>query len=853
MSGAASALYFMGAPAASTDSPVASEPTPTLRKSVVDLFRGRAAHGLAPRASGRYLLVMLLLLGIVVTLVEVAYHQNPIPPGPDTGKWIATSFAYVGHSYPAASGAFSNPYSYSPLTFPILGIVFLIFHNPLTAGFAYGGLMLVVYGLSLIHLSRRYLLTGPFQVALVGLALFNATTVSILFWGGYPNFLAFALFNEAIVFLLAFVRSRELWDGLAFYGALSLLYLTHDLSFAIAIAACGLTAFVLLLHRRIDWRFLAGKANLIAASLLVATVGGYSIGTRLLQIPHPGYLYANPAAYYIDNIGQVFNPVTVGCTCPGDFLPIWVAITILVLVGGTLLVVPYLARRRPLLAPVYLEVPAGGAVETRPFRPKFVDSRLLIATSWLAAACLAPVAGWFAHIDTDYTRFGYFFPLPAYLVMILALEQLVAPWFLGVGRPEAAAAPDTTSPAPANASAAAAVVAALPRRGRAQRTVTIVALFFVVIVVIIMMINTSVVIFRSEGFYTGANGSTQFLSALTWLAGQNDPGAVLTYEGHSAHWIEAMTSRSAFFPGPTWIHFYPYQIFRDEDSYWAFNSRDAITNNNVVFSFSGLNETSLYEMPMYSAYVQGVIFPILRLDPTSPVVTDLHNNTGGKVVNQVHKIGTWGNATYSVSGVPAQGSMSWHTANFSALETASIGNGGNAWLNWTVTPGPRDQVESLAFNISEPLVSVQMIKFGALRAITPANGTFYWNVTNKLGQLPGARALNTTGTMSPIPSIEARSPTRHATSLVLKFATNNSTGNAPFNVSIELSTPGTSNPAIALPPLLDTPQFFAQAQIRYIVVPNFPGAGFQTTVNYLEQEFGATVVYNNPQWTILTV
>jgi hypothetical protein len=68
---------------------------------------------------------------------------------------------------------------------------------------------------------------------------------------------------------------------------------------------------------------------------------------------------------------------------------------------------------------------------------------------------------------------------------------------------------------------------------------------------------------------------------------------VLTYQGHAAHWVEAVTSRSAFFPGPTWIHFYPYQIIRDEESFWAFNSQDAITNNHVVWSFAGGDDSSL--------------------------------------------------------------------------------------------------------------------------------------------------------------------------------------------------------------------------------------------------------------------
>jgi hypothetical protein len=258
-------------------------------------------------------------------------------------------------------------------------------------------------------------------------------------------------------------------------------------------------------------------------------------------------------------------------------------------------------------------------------------------------------------------------------------------------------------------------------------------------------------------------------------------------------------------------------------------------------------------MPMYSAYIQGVIFPVLRLDPTSPVVTEVHDNSAGKPINAVHPITNWGNATFVPTGAPTQETVTWHTQNFTAIETAQVGSGGTSWLNWSVIPKPNTEVSSLAFNLTEPLVSVQMLKFGTLRAIAAHNGTFWWNVTGKLGQLPGSYAVNTTGNMTPAPSIESRSPSRHATSLVLKFGNPNGSVGAPYNVSIELATPGTSNPAIALPPLMDTLAFFQSAQIKFIVIPNFSGGGFLTTVNYLEQQFGARPAYTNSQWEILAL
>src|SRR4029077_15289020 len=95
------------------------------------------------------------------------------------------------------------------------------------------------------------------------------------FWGGYPNFLAFAVFNEAMVFLLAFVRSRGTTEGVAFWALAGVLYLTHNLTFVVFAIAAALGVAFLLLEDRDRWRWFTTRGSLVGVGVFAALAGAY--------------------------------------------------------------------------------------------------------------------------------------------------------------------------------------------------------------------------------------------------------------------------------------------------------------------------------------------------------------------------------------------------------------------------------------------------------------------------------------------------------------------------------------------------------------------------------------------------
>src|SRR5262249_54379022 len=146
----------------------------------------------------------------------------------DPGHWLSISYSYVG--LPTAPDPTDRMLYYPPLMFPLLGFLVVATGNPLVAVDLFAVGLFVGYGLSVAYLARRYIRSGPLQVALVGLAIVSGTTIQMVFWGGYPNLLGFILMNIALVLLLRFVRSHESLDAAGFYTLLGLTYLAHDLS-----------------------------------------------------------------------------------------------------------------------------------------------------------------------------------------------------------------------------------------------------------------------------------------------------------------------------------------------------------------------------------------------------------------------------------------------------------------------------------------------------------------------------------------------------------------------------------------------------------------------------------------------
>ncbi|MCI4319029.1 MAG: hypothetical protein L3K23_02715 [Thermoplasmata archaeon] len=759
-----------------------------------------------------HLALMLGMVAVVTAIYEIALSASPVPPGSDPGDWIQRSYAFVGQPHPPVL-AVGSPYLYPPLIFPIVGGVYLLTGSATTTGYVVAGVLLAGYGLTVVRLARRFLTTGPTQVAFVGVALFNGTTLSMLFWGAYPNFLAFILFNEAILAFAAYTAKGRPVDGLVLFALLSLEYLAHSLTFDLLVFALAVAFFLLWAAKRVDLKLLVRRPTLLGAGLLLGTIAAYTAAIKFYSIPTPNYLSANPASYVIDNLGELFVPLA---NAPSLYLS-----------GPPLVLAPLAVLLLLTLAAVVLVV--GGAYVGLRWR-RFSPNSLLLTEGWLVAALLTPVVGWIAHVDTDYPRFLYFLPLPGFLFVALALEQLLFRAGRAVDpgptpRPVETATPTTRSADRRQASGTVALVAALT-------------------IVVVLAGNVAVpTIFLNEKLNTGTSHNAYFVDAASWLRSNPTSGSVLTVD-RAIRWTEALTDRGGYDVGPTWLLFEPWQVLDSEETYWALNSRSAITNNEAVLSYSGFGSPLLSQAPMYSVIDEGVTVSLLRALPGGSFVT---STVGNSTVQQALTAAS--TPTLTVPGPQGLSGVTVYSGgSFQVTQTATLPTpGGEAWINYSVTPVGGAQLRQLVVTLADPPRQVALINTGGSPSVNTSGGVLYWNVSSLLGRLPGNQPIDTVGTMTPAPASATFRPSGVGSTLQLAF--NDPNGGGPFSVSLHLTTPSASNPAVVLPSYLDTVGFLTTHDIHFLLLPNVPSSA--VTVAYYESVYDYQVGYTNPDWQIL--
>lgn len=826
-----------------------------------------------PYAHAGYVAFMLLLVGIAVALFEWAYAANSYPPGGDSGRWIAMSYPYAGMRYPAP-GPFAYPFSYPPMSLLLLAALARITGNPATTGFAAAGTLVALYGISVVLVARRFLDSGPLQLAFVGLALFNDTILVLLFWGDYPNMLGFAALNVAMVALLVFLRRGTTASGLAFYGTLGLVFLTHDLTFAIAAAAAGVAGLVFLVHRRIGVGFLVRYGNLLGVALLAVVIAAWEATSFLAGVPHPGYVYGNPAAYAVKGVGHVFDPIPAGCNnCPWDNLPPSVALAALIALPIGIQVALFLARRVTLLTKVAWPFTAApGSVGLRAASVRIVDGRTLVAAAWLSAAFLTPAIGWLAHADTVYFRFGYFLPVPAALVACVLVERFAYPWLVPFDRPPSrwptvrtvrarvakavtlldrrrlrrptavtprwAASPFPPVVPDPDLRALGAPVPSRAARRRAQWAAGAIA----VALALVLAAQTAPALAKNrDSFRNGLDGN--FTAAMQYLQGA-PPGAVLSTDTNAAHWGEAVTARDFYVPSYVpYLNFYPMLIGWGQQTYWAVNSRWATTDGLGVASFSGANDTTFPAMPLYSVYEDGVATPVLNLDPTSLVVV----YAGSSHPNSTEP--TWGPASVSVaSGPPVVISATFVTSSFRLTDQVSVLGAGTARIQLALVPAPGVTVARLHFALGTAPAAEAALHATDVRSISATGTGFSWVVNPPPGL--GMGPVDTAGNFSVAPTALTVYP--HLPGMALDFAP--ATPGGPIDVVVTLVTPGLSNPGSTLPSLLDSRSFLANTGVHEILLPLTPSPESTAALaRYLGAQEGAVLAYSNPQWEVLSV
>ncbi len=768
-----------------------------------DTARAAVGPSLAPLA------LMLLLVLLMAAFVGLTMQEAPVAPGVDPGHWLSVSYTYVG--LPTAPDPTDRILSYPPLMFPFLGALVLATGSPVAAAEALAVAIFAGFGLSLIYLARRMLVAAPLQTALVGLGVLTGSTLQMLFWGGYPNLLGFALLNLTIVAFLAHLRGPSPARATAFFGLVALTFFAHDLTFAELVAILGLATLFLLLLRRIEWRFLFRPINLVGGAAVAAIVGGYTIGTGLLRIPHPGYFASNPSAYSIDEIGEMFAPL-------GHSPAFWPS-------GPTVYLPPMALTFALLAGPLFALL---GLFLLRARAPAYCDTRLVVAAGWLSATLAVPAAGYLAHVDTDYTRFVYFLPVPFLLLVLLGLERA----FL---RPLAPQVAEALAPAPARPA---------PARARRRPVATGIAWVAVALALGFVFVTvTEPVVQANESSGTAAAHDADFLAAVEWLKRQPGNGTVLTVPS-AARWTEALSDRYARAVGPVWLLFDPFQIASTQEAYWELSATEVLSNPDAAVSFSGFSSPLFSQAPMYTAYIDSVPFPVFRILSGSFEV----NVTGPNGSRTVAFGGAAG--TPQLLGVDAAGtglSVSYPGSAATLVEQAAVQPNGSVTLALTVTPEAGVVVHTLQFTLATPPSNSPTLSTDHPTGVHVQGAELSWAVAGKLGQSPTPAAFTTAVRFSAAPASFGPAVVSGAGTYALAVADPN--GSAPFTLSATIGTPGSSNPTDPLPTYLDVDQLLGTQSIAYLLWPI--GTSGTSEPSYFAAAHGYRVGFANAEWEVL--
>jgi len=751
------------------------------------------------------------VIGFAIALVEFLYSQAPVPPGVDPGDWIQRSYAWVGLAHPPAY-AVGSPFLYPPLLFPILGALRLATGSPLTTGFLFGGLVLALYGLTLWHLARVTLVVPSLRVALVGLGLLNGTVLSMLFWGGYPNLLAFVFVNEAAAYLVLSLRHRTPLPTILMWLFVTMTFLTHTLTFDLTLAFVVLSILLALATQAIPWRYVLARGTILGVALLVVTYAGYTLVLDYLKVPRIDYLHANPATFDLAGLGTTFGPLA---RAPA-FWPMGPAVTlsnlgaagVLGFAGGAVLC---LALALPVLRPARWEFPT------------------VVTGAWAAVMLLAPVGGYLAHIDTDYPRFVYFLPLPLAALALVCAE----------GALPAALRGGPTPPSRDGASS--------PRRhlrlirpGLRSSVLAVLVALGLALLSVTVSIPTVALADQGSGL---ADHDAAFLAAAKYLAANPAPGSVLTVQG-TARWLEALTNRGAFDPGPTWLEFEPWQITNAQEAYFATNSLTGVTNNLVAASYSGYASGSVSEAPLITALVEGVPIPILRIVPAS----EWTESSGPACTGWEPAAGNGLPALRVPGPTPESGVVRESNDCASVVQATTIApTAPTIWINYTITPVAGSQLTAFNVTLGSPASHVGPLHAANVTTVATVGSRLIWSVATLPGQFPGGASLSLSGTVSPTPSAS------NATSLnktgSASYVFDNPDPSEPLEVSFELTIPGTSNPAVVLPTLLSTAQYLAMNSIHFLLLPT--STSYAQTIAFLSSSFQFLQVYQNPEWIVL--
>jgi 6-pyruvoyl-tetrahydropterin synthase related domain len=753
-----------------------------------------------------------LVIGVLTAvLVENAMQAYPVPSGGDPGEWIATSFPFVGLPYPS----WIIPGQYPPLLFPILGLFVRLF-GPLQAGRAYVAFAAIFLGLSTYFLARSLVRSRAVALAAQALAMLNPTLIQSYFWGIYPNLLGLIFMNLALAFLLRFVRSGSPRHAFLFWVATAATILSHSL---VAVVLGGTLLIVLLFlvwQHKLPRAIYRSTLSLLGFGVLVLSVGGYYILTKIAKIPHNNYLQTNAFAYVRNGLGQMFSlllnpyfPGIHGSVATAEFSALALtALLVLALAGLRLLT------------------------------PRRLSVSVLLVLAMLATVVGGAVLGWELSIVTDYSRFGFFLIIPGALGAGLLLDWVLH-WVPTLRRPAGPRIPGALRPRTLPPRGA-------PWRGGTPNGWSTFGTAVLAIVFVLLLANTAFVTAAElpsvEYDNSASDHDPAYLRALNDIRTSGISGNAFALAG-AAKWIRALLDRNAYSPYVASRYaFDPSHLNEEEITYFAMVAQDTVTNNLVASTIAGTNASVDNQTPDYEASFFGLFTPVASIIPAnvSVSVTPPNNHT------QLHEFVTAGPEILGPStDTPAMELVYVETGFNLTISIVLAASAPSARFVYTFVADPGWLVQTVHANITgAPLTS-------------PLNQT---DATNFKGTaVPGALVLSpnsgggslqTFANVTPSSSV-GKVQTYNRGPLVARAPitlTSGAKGAPSLNFSVVFSTPGAENLISNLPAYIDTPTVWANWSIRFMVlsnnsqfVANHPSP-IDWEIPYLEAEYGARIL-----------
>jgi len=780
-------------------------------------------------------------VGFVSFLAAIAlvlvFRESPVPPGGDPGNWIATSLAYLGAPYPSQL----YPLAYPPVVFPLLGAATLIAGGPLAGVDLFAGALMVAFGLSVGALAATLLRSRVVALAVVAFVLLDPAVLAMFFWGAYPNLLGFVFMHLAFVGLLRAGRGHTSTGGAQFWGFFALATLSHSLvGLTLALtAALFLTfgLFVPLQDRgaivdqarkgtleapgvaiRALFASRGGRGGLVVFLLLV---GGYYGFTYAAGIPHPYYLASNPVGFRLISLAGAFQAL----------LPNVVVQPSLVL--GTLIV--------GVLAALAL------FALVRDRHPAWLTSPVLLLLVWPLAVSLMFIGGDLAQIVTDYHRFGFFYILPAALILAYVVERA---WVLRPRATSTAMSPGRVDAPPTAPSIPSPRAWPDPRGRFALDPAKARPLAFgvVSVAILLVVVDTATVpaLARDEASFTRLGHDQAFLDAVGAIRSSGTHGGILTVAG-ADKWARGLTGENTYAPYSTDAYlFYPSQQVDSQLAYYALRSHYALTNGLVAGAVRALDPTQSDGVPVYSVYVLGTPRETLRIAPSDLHVV-LHSTSNGST----YVVGLTTEPTV-VLPTTLEGPMEIRFVEPSfwlTIAVAVVGYTPEVTIDLSAGASAPHSVVEIDAAVTPPTGS------SALAWSSSVPGTFFWTVVGAL------RRPVTYGNVTPVTALNGATDYDASTggpAALLAFRAPTTNGSAAVSGQLALTTPAAVSYMQGLPGVLSAPAIWQSLGIRFVLMRNEsigpnPYLSFAGEVPYLEQEYGLPLVFENSEWSVLVV